>query len=107
MQALLAVGFAVLCETVLHLVGEHFATASDSGRRHRVFTHFLGLITLGSVIAGIIYAVWLGSDRDLDNTDQAYVALLFVFLGLLLFHQAFRGPFLRFATTVFLIALVR
>lgn len=106
MQAMLALGLPVLLETILTLVGEHFATAHDLGyRRHRTFTHLLSLILIGDIIAGILYATWVG-EKSIGDTVQAYIILQFVFLALLILHQLFRMRHLCFATGIFLLALV-
>jgi hypothetical protein len=108
MLALLAIGFLILCETVLILVGEHFNTAVDRwGRRHRGFIHLLTALLVGALVAAILYACWVGR-RDLDNTVQAYTVLLLIFLGLLLLHQLFRTPHLtHYRTTMLLLLVVR
>ena len=108
MLALLAIGFLLLCETVLILIGEHFNSAIDRwGRRHRGFIHLLTALLVGAFVAAVIYACWVGG-RNLDNTVQAYIVLLIIFLGLLLLHQIFRTPHLTYyQTTMMLLFVVR
>ena len=107
MLALLAIGFLLLCETVLILVGEHFNSVPDYyGRRHRTFVHLLSGVLLGAFIATVCYASWVHT-MELRRCILAYIVLLFIFLGLLLLHQMLRTPHLtHYPTTVFLFVLV-
>lgn len=106
MLAMLAISFLILCELIVVFVGEHFNTAADRyGRRHRGFIHLLTAILLGAFIAAVIYVNWIGT-RDLNRTVQAYVALLFVFLGLLLLHQILRTPHLAYYRTSMMLLVV-
>lgn len=112
-QALLAIGFLLLCYQMIILKAEHFHLPRSHPSswlltRYRIAVHVLSVLLFAAFIIAIIYSALLGRE-DVKGMFHAYTILMFVFWASLVLFMLFT-PFwareTRAATGMFLLFLV-